>query len=335
MTTPADPVAAPAAIRARVRAAVERAWADAVAGGRLPALEDPATAPAIEVERPANATFGDFATNLAMKLARPMRRSPLDIAEALAESLRGEAGVGLVASAEVARPGFVNVRIMDTALREPGGRRPRGTGGMGPDPDGQPAQGQRGVRLRQPDRAADRGQRPRSVRGRPAVPRPRGRRPDGDRASTTSTTRAPRSTTWARPSGPCSAASPCPRTGTRARTSRRSPARSPTTCGPPPRPMGRTRRPCWAPGRPTRVRAMIEASLSRLGVHFDVWKSEASLHDEGWVAAGGRAAAGRGPGLRAGRRDRGSGRPPSATTRTGSSTAPTDGRRTSPRTSAT
>ncbi|HYO43188.1 MAG TPA: arginine--tRNA ligase, partial [Candidatus Limnocylindrales bacterium] len=32
-----------------------------------------------------------------------------------------------------------------------------------------------------------------------------------------------------------------------------------------------------------RVRGMIEGSLDRLGVHFDVWKSEASLHDEGWV----------------------------------------------------
>jgi arginyl-tRNA synthetase len=29
---------------------------------------------------------------------------------------------------------------------------------------------------------------------------------------------------------------------------------------------------------------MIEASLARLGVSFDVWKSEASLHDEGWVS---------------------------------------------------
>ncbi len=27
----------------------------------------------------------------------------------------------------------------------------------------------------------------------------------------------------------------------------------------------------------------IEESLERLGVHFDVWKSEASLHDDGWV----------------------------------------------------
>jgi arginyl-tRNA synthetase len=31
------------------------------------------------------------------------------------------------------------------------------------------------------------------------------------------------------------------------------------------------------------VRAGIEASLARLGVHFDVWKDEGSLHAEGWV----------------------------------------------------
>ena len=32
-----------------------------------------------------------------------------------------------------------------------------------------------------------------------------------------------------------------------------------------------------------RVRAGIEASLAALGVRFDVWKSEGSLHAEGWV----------------------------------------------------
>ncbi len=36
----------------------------------------------------------------------------------------------------------------------------------------------------------------------------------------------------------------------------------------------------WAGAR---VRAGIEASLGRLGVHFDVWTSEGSLHAEGWV----------------------------------------------------
>jgi len=35
-----------------------------------------------------------------------------------------------------------------------------------------------------------------------------------------------------------------------------------------------------------RIRAGIEASLERLGVHFDVWKSESSLHTEGWVERG-------------------------------------------------
>ncbi|MDH4141624.1 MAG: arginine--tRNA ligase, partial [Chloroflexota bacterium] len=36
----------------------------------------------------------------------------------------------------------------------------------------------------------------------------------------------------------------------------------------------------WAAAR---VRSGIEASLSHLGVRFDVWTSEARLHDEGWV----------------------------------------------------
>jgi arginyl-tRNA synthetase len=36
----------------------------------------------------------------------------------------------------------------------------------------------------------------------------------------------------------------------------------------------------WAGAR---IRDGIEASLERLGVHFDVWKSEASLHEQGWV----------------------------------------------------
>ena len=36
----------------------------------------------------------------------------------------------------------------------------------------------------------------------------------------------------------------------------------------------------WAAAR---VREGIEASLERLGVHFDVWTSEGRLHEEGWV----------------------------------------------------
>ncbi len=41
----------------------------------------------------------------------------------------------------------------------------------------------------------------------------------------------------------------------------------------------------WTIGRwaSEQVRRGIEASLARLGVRFDVWKTESSLHDEGWV----------------------------------------------------
>ncbi len=44
--------------------------------------------------------------------------------------------------------------------------------------------------------------------------------------------------------------------------------------------------PDWAVGRwaSEQVRAGIEASLERLGCHFDVWRSESTLHKDGWVA---------------------------------------------------
>jgi arginyl-tRNA synthetase len=44
----------------------------------------------------------------------------------------------------------------------------------------------------------------------------------------------------------------------------------------------------WIIGRwaSEEVRRDIEASLDRLGVHFDVWKSEGSLHSAGWVGRG-------------------------------------------------
>ena len=104
------------AIRSLVRDAVDAAWQRAVASGALPPIGS-GERPAVEVERPANPEHGDFATNLAMKLARPYRRSPLQIAEALAAALRG-AGDGPVASAQAAAPGFVNLRLADPTLED-------------------------------------------------------------------------------------------------------------------------------------------------------------------------------------------------------------------------
>ena len=61
------------------------------------------------LERPRDPSFGDWATNIAMTLARPLGRKPRDIAEALVQAM-DLASVGATA-AEIAGPGFLNFRL--------------------------------------------------------------------------------------------------------------------------------------------------------------------------------------------------------------------------------
>src|SRR5215510_8089971 len=61
------------------------------------------------IERPRDPSHGDWATNLAMVLAKPLRQRPLDLADAIVERLdKTRAGLR---SAEVAKPGFINFRV--------------------------------------------------------------------------------------------------------------------------------------------------------------------------------------------------------------------------------
>ncbi|HEV8490287.1 MAG TPA: arginine--tRNA ligase [Candidatus Limnocylindrales bacterium] len=124
MTTIARPDAAatPRPLRSQVRDAVERAWARAVAAGALPALPDDQPAVDVEVVRPAHPEHGDLATSLALKLARPYRRPPMAIATAITAELQSEANApgsaSPIAGAEAAAPGFINVRLADRALEQ-------------------------------------------------------------------------------------------------------------------------------------------------------------------------------------------------------------------------
>ena len=63
---------------------------------------------AVAVEPPRDPLHGDMATNAAMVLAKPAKQKPRDIAESLAEKLRADSRV---LSAEVAGPGFLNLRL--------------------------------------------------------------------------------------------------------------------------------------------------------------------------------------------------------------------------------
>jgi arginyl-tRNA synthetase len=109
----------PAPLRTQLRDALDAAWRASTESGGLPEIPYDAR-PAIEVDHPANPDHGDLASNLAMKLARPARRSPLEIATLLAAKLvrRGsaEGSSSPVEAAEVAPPGFLNVRIKPAAF---------------------------------------------------------------------------------------------------------------------------------------------------------------------------------------------------------------------------
>ncbi len=61
------------------------------------------------LERPRDPAFGDWATNLAMMLAKPLGKKPRDIADALIAAM-DMARVGVTA-AEIAGPGFLNFRL--------------------------------------------------------------------------------------------------------------------------------------------------------------------------------------------------------------------------------
>ncbi|MGY1730904.1 arginine--tRNA ligase [Geodermatophilus sp. SYSU D01045] len=65
------------------------------------------------VERPKNPEHGDYATNVALRLAKPAGMPPRAVADLLAEELRAQPGVGRV---DVAGPGFLNVTLAQGAL---------------------------------------------------------------------------------------------------------------------------------------------------------------------------------------------------------------------------
>src|SRR3546814_449003 len=72
----------------------------------------PDTAPTVVLERPKVAAHGDIACNIAMQMAKQARRQPRELAQAIVSALQSEPGVdGLVASIDIAGPGFINFHL--------------------------------------------------------------------------------------------------------------------------------------------------------------------------------------------------------------------------------
>jgi arginyl-tRNA synthetase len=272
------PAPPPIPVRDQVRAAIARAWDRGVGSGALPVDPD-AGAGGIAVDRPGNPDHGDFATNLALRLAKPLKMPPPAIASVLAGALGAQRETdpdSVIASASVAGPGFVNIRITDAALErvmagalaDPAGwgrvtteaGRKVNVEFVSANPTGPltvgnargafvgdllarvlAAGGQRVTREYyfndSGTQVANLGASVLALRNGTEIPE------DGYHGDYVSdlATAVPADIT-----GPDAA-----------------------------RAVG-----AWATAK---VREGIEASLERLGVHFDVWTTEAKLHDEGWV----------------------------------------------------
>src|SRR3982075_1854506 len=69
----------------------------------------------VVVEPPRDASHGDMATNAAMVLAKEAKTKPRDLADKIAEKLRAD---DLVASIDVAGPGFINLTLKPSAWVE-------------------------------------------------------------------------------------------------------------------------------------------------------------------------------------------------------------------------
>jgi arginyl-tRNA synthetase len=75
-------------------------------------LDVSALPPTVTVERPRNPDHGDYASNLALQVAKKVGANPRELAGWLAEALAQADGI---ASAEVAGPGFINLRLEASA----------------------------------------------------------------------------------------------------------------------------------------------------------------------------------------------------------------------------
>ncbi|WP_020656364.1 arginine--tRNA ligase [Massilia niastensis] len=115
----------------QIAALFQAALAPIVAGSDL--------APNVVLERPRDPSHGDIACNIAMQLAKPLKTNPRELATRLVAALLADpAAQGLVESADVAGPGFINLRVAASAkqsvartILQQGEAFGRGTAGNG------------------------------------------------------------------------------------------------------------------------------------------------------------------------------------------------------------
>ena len=90
-------------------AAITAAIQGAIAQGELPAeLSGTPAITNIVLDRPKNRDHGDYATSIALALAKPSGKSPREVAEIVQRGLQGNSEIAKI---EIAGPGFINITL--------------------------------------------------------------------------------------------------------------------------------------------------------------------------------------------------------------------------------
>ena len=90
--------------------------ADLFQAALAPIVADSGLQPNVVLERPRDPSHGDLACNVAMQLAKPLKKNPRELAQAIVDSLIANKG-DLIESVEIAGPGFINLRVAAAAKR--------------------------------------------------------------------------------------------------------------------------------------------------------------------------------------------------------------------------
>ena len=87
-------------LESAIRAAIERALLAGSLSGQIPVT--------IKLERPKDRDHGDYATSIALQLAKTAGKNPREVAQIICDQLAGTAGISKV---DIAGPGFINITL--------------------------------------------------------------------------------------------------------------------------------------------------------------------------------------------------------------------------------
>ncbi len=98
-------------MKEQLKLVIEQSLRRAIEQGQLPEMD----LPDVQVERTKDKAHGDFASNIAMVLARPAKTAPRQIATLLVNSF---SDVGFVSKVDIAGPGFINFTLSADSARQ-------------------------------------------------------------------------------------------------------------------------------------------------------------------------------------------------------------------------